>query len=277
MLETSTLSGLPFSKDEIDRVLKLAGYHPYLLQQVGTLLFEAKRTHELEEYDYKRVEKEAQKNLSSHFDHCWQVLNEDERQVVSGDIVALEKEGARKHRDSHIYPELCQSALFRTYIRESRQLITPPPPLPPLIEASEIDENTLEKTLKLLDDPAQLGQSLFASIPFIRTRIEQQKATLPTMRGKIVRDALEKALEAIGGQDTRSDEAVDWIHYNILYYRYFMRRHALNQAGMATKLSISERHFYRLYRKALERFKNALLEIDARAALDANSPRESEA
>ncbi len=253
------------------------GYHPYLLQQVGTLLFEAKRTRELEEYDYKRIEKEAQKNLSSHFDHCWQVLNEDERQIVSGDIVALEKEGVQKHRDSHIYPELCQSALFRAYIRESRQLITPPPPLPPLIEVSEIDEDTLEKTLKLLDDPAQLGQSLLASVPFIRARIEQQKATLPTMRGRIVRDALEKALEAIGGQDTRSDEAVDWIHYNILYYRYFYRRHALNQAGMATKLSISERHIYRLYRKALERFKNALLEIDAKAALDTKSTIESSA
>lgn len=67
------------------------------------------------------------------------------------------------------------------------------------------------------------------------------------------------------GQGERTNSARGWIHYNILYYRYFMLRHSMNQSKVAEQLGFSERQYYRFFSQALKRLRNELHAMDAEA------------
>ncbi len=270
LVDTSAQSGLPFSEEEVNWVLDLAGTHPFLLQQVATLLFEEKRMQGAEKVDYEYIQREAQQHLVNHFRDCWEMLEHTDRQKVLESMRSSEVNAQQRRSASRIYPELCGSQLFRNYLREIGVLATTPPiDLPPPVETSEINTETLKKTLELLKNPAKLGSSEIIGIPFIRRRIEEQQAASPFARGKIVQSVLQELLNSIKGQGEYLDQSNDLTDYNILYYRYFIATR-LSGKTIAKRLSISERQFYRLLILALDKLRNALLEKDVLPALDEN-------
>lgn len=264
LVTTSVKSGLPFNEEEVNWVVQMAGTHPFLLQQVATQLFEEKRVHGGGDVDFAYVYKEAQQNVFDHFEDWWMMFSPNERQAVVQGITHFEENGQK----SRSHPDLCYSQLFRDYMRATSKLVVAPsfPPLPE-IDASEIKIATYKSILKFLHDPARLGECVLIGIPLIRARIEQRQAILPTVRGKIVEEVLREALKGMEGQEPRSDSSPAWIYYNILYYRYFMRKHSMTQEQIASRLSISERQYYRLVPDALKRLRNELLAMDAKAVM----------
>ena len=264
LVTTSVKSGLPFNQEEVDWVVQMAGTHPFLLQQVATLLFEEKRVHGGGDADFAYIYKEAQRNVFDHFEDWWTMFSQKERQAIIQGITLFEENGQK----SRSYPDLCYSQLFRDYMRETGKLVVAPsfPPLPK-VDASSIKITTYKTILKSLHDPARLGECVLIGIPLIRARIEQRQAILPNVRGKIVEEVLREALKGMEGQEPRSDSSPAWTYYNILYYCYFMRNHKMTQAQIAGRLLLSERQYYRLIPDALERLRNELLALDAKAVM----------
>lgn len=266
LIETSARGGLRFTEEEVNWVVQMAGTHPFLIQQVATLLFEEKRARDEEEADYDYIQREVQQNLFDYFEDSWAMLSNKERLAVGEGVHQFEK----GQPQSRMYPELCDSVLFRNYLRATEKMITAPLSAPlPHTAANSIEAATYKELLKLLDHPAKLGESVLIGIPLIRVQIEQQQASMPVMRGKIVRQVLKEALERMKGEGQRSETARSWMHYNILYYRYFTRGHDLNQEKIAKRLAMSERQYYRHFPAALERLRNELIVMDAAAAVQA--------
>ncbi|HEU5375713.1 MAG TPA: ATP-binding protein [Ktedonobacteraceae bacterium] len=246
----SQREGLPFSEQEINWVLERAGQHPFLVQQVAALLFQAKQRHDMDEDCFSRVQKEAQQNLLSHFEDFWSEIDNEKRQ-------RLLKEAQQKNRDGLMYPELSLSVLFRNYLQETGKLKAAP-----IVDIHDMDPEDFQEILDKVSDLNALGQSPLIGISCIAKQIEQEAATSTLARGRIVQKLLKEALENIGGQGKRSDEAGDWRYYNILYYRYFMLRHDMSQEGIARRLLLSSRQYYRLRPKAVERLWKALLALE---------------
>lgn len=247
----SQQSGLPFTDEEINWVLEIAGRHPFLLQQVAALLFQAKQKHDADEYRFSLVQKEAQQNLLSYFEDFWGGLGNENRQ-------RLLKEVQQKSHEGLVYPELSLSTLFRNYLQETGKLKEMP-----IVDIDDVSSDDFKSILDHVSDLGALGESPLIGVPCIATQIEQQAAASALARGKIVDKLLREALETIGGQGKRSDEAGDWRDYNMLYYRYFMLRHDLNQEGIARRLLLSSRQYYRLFPKAVERLWRALLALES--------------
>jgi hypothetical protein len=190
------------------------------------------------------------------------MLNASARRAMMEGIAYFEEHGELR-RD---HPDLCSSQLFRDYLRSTEKLVVAAPsPLPPRVDASKIKISVYKDILKHLHDPAYLGESALISIPLIRSRIEQQQASLPQVRGKIVEEVLTDAFKRMGGQEPRSDRAHGWLYYNILYYRYFMRKREMTQKMIADRLLVSERHYYRLVHEAVQQLRNEVLAMDANA------------
>lgn len=252
----SQREGLPFSELEINWVLERAGQHPFLLQQVAALLFQAKQRHDVDEDCFSRVQKEAQQNLASYFEDFWSGLGNENRQ-------RLLKEAQPKNRNGLIYPELSLSMLFRNYLQETGKLKAAP-----IVDSNDMSPEDFQEILDKVSDLNALGKSPLIGIPCIAAQIEQEAATSTLARGRIVQKRLKEALENIGGQGKRSDEAGDWRYYNILYYRYFMLRHDMSQEGIARRLLLSSRQYYRLRPKAVERLWKALLALESNPDLE---------
>lgn len=255
LIETSTKGGLPFSEAEVNWITQLAGTHPYLLQQVATLLFEAKRLSY--NINYSRLEKDAQRNVFGHFEDARKMLSEVDYQLLE-ERIASAKHPGKIHTDD-ILPEFSDSSLLYQYLQHPQRV-----EVSPLIT---IEARDFKDLLSLLDWPEKLGKSELVRIPFIEAQIEEQQATQPAERGQIVKRALQAALQKMAGPGERSDGDRSWLHYNILYYRYFIPGHGMNQRLVAHRLGFSERQYYRFFAEALERFRNALLAIDASAML----------
>jgi hypothetical protein len=240
----SQREGLPFTEQEVQWVLEMAGYHPYLLQQVAAVLFEEKRARGSEAISFSLVRKETQQNLLSHFEDCWHMLNANERQCLLEEV-------QRQDAGESAYPELSSSALFRDYLQATGELKAK--------GSVDISISDFTKILDKFDDPKVLGESALITIPYIAAQISQQRAVLPTARGKIVQKVVKEALESIGGQEKRSDNAPDWLDYNILYYilKYDMKRNVI-----AGRLGMSDRHLYRLLPRAVDRLLGAMLTLE---------------
>lgn len=257
LLKTSTLGGLPFTEPEINWVLRHAGTHPFLLQQVATLLFEEKYRRGSGKIPYEFIRKEAQKNVTSHFEDFWALLSSDQRDEITESAQLNNKKSASQENwENHHYPEICRNELFLGYLHDAGYLATFPP--------------ELKTALKYFDNPGRLGENtaLIARLPFLAARIEQQKASTAAARGKIIKDTLKEAFHHMSGHGLRSDTAREWQNYNILYYRYFEPRVDLTHDAVASRLLLSERQYYRLLPKALEQLWKELLAMDGTETLD---------
>jgi hypothetical protein len=262
LVDTSTKGHLPFQPDEVQWVLQLAGYHPFLLQQVATLLFVEKRAairqgRTLDESQLAQIQEEAQQNLSPYFEDCWNLLSPADRKTLQKQLATLKKDGSLKTQAGLIRADLCYSELFRSYQPRSKNgtaSFNTSNQAPPLED--------LKIILEHLDNLGDLGESFLSKIPPVARRIEQQRPPTAMKRGAIVHAALLEALDCLKGLRERNDGSPDWLHYNILYYNYFMRRHSMNKDQIAARLSISPRHYYRHVPEALTQFWNALLALD---------------
>lgn len=185
------------------------------------------------------------------------LLSTEKRKAIIADALRLNgKKGALQESwDSRTYPEICRNELFRGYLHDAGHLITVPP--------------ELKEALDHFDNPSVLGEStaLITRFPFMATRIEQQKALSAATRGRVIQNILHEALENMSGQGKRNDEARDWVHYNILHYRYFNQKQDLKQEIVASRLLISDRQYYRLFHKAIELLWKQLVEMDATETL----------
>lgn len=240
-------AGLSFSKTEINWVVQKAGYHPYFLQHVAALLFEEKRVRGPKAPRLEDIEKEARRNLQNHFDDDWHIFDSKEQDHLRTEI-------QQKVHDHDEYAEFTSSSLFRDYLQDTGFL--------DIVPAITMNLNDLKKILSSLNDLKALGESTLIKMPLIVAQIKRQDVTTSMNKGKIVQIVLKEALENIGGEGKRSDDAPDWTHYNILYYRYFMRKHGMNQEQIAHRLHISARHYYRLLSEAVDRLWHILAEME---------------
>lgn len=260
--------GLPFTRQEVEWIVEMAGYHPYLLQQVAAVLFEEKRERRSSENSFQFVKKEVQQNLQSHFEDCWNTLDDDGRlQLIQfesrwsglgkNERLRLVHETLGEARGEIVYPELSFSTLFYDHLRHTGELEAAP--------VIEIDLDEFKKILNAFNDLKALGESMLTRVPFIAAQIKQQGAISSMMKGRIVQESLKKALERMGGQEKRTDVARDWAYYNALYYRYFARQKSLTQEAIAQRLAMSTRHYYRLLSDAADRLWLTLQEMEAGA------------
>lgn len=242
----SARAGLPFSAEEVKAVREMAGDHPYLLQQVAALLFEEKRARGPEQINFSRVRKEALQNLSSHFEDCWNMLDNEKRQKLIEEVLRAEVDDAD-------YPELSMSRLFRDYLQDTEKLDTLP--------VSELSITELTKILDNLSDVVALGKSALIRLPFIAAQLRHEGAETAEEKGRIVRKLVNKALDKLRGEGERKNTN-EWLSYNVLYFRYFYSN--LPGKQLAARLGISERQYYRERDVAIKKLQQMLqgLEVD---------------
>lgn len=271
----SQREGLPFTEKEITWILEIAGSHPYLLQQVAAVLFEEKRAQRSGPIDFAQVRREVLQNISGHFEDCYQMLARSERAALLARIQT-------GNGGDGIYPELCASRLFQEYLRAinddqatniSQEATTPQTSetaqetgSAPESAKEEMEDGfdlTVKSFVKILDrfgDTKFLGKSEFTALPYIAAQINQQNAVLAVAKGKIVQQIILEALDGLKGEEPRSDNALDWQDYNILYdiIKRNMRRKTI-----AIHMGVSERQLYRYQKRAAERLLGVILTMQA--------------
>jgi len=249
VLIPSQRAGCPFTEEEAEWVLRLAGGMPFFLQRVCYHLFEKKVELAGSPVNKRQIARLAYDDLAPHFEYLWQELDEHQRKK-------LQEEAQRKGFFERNLPELSESALFRQFVRETCQL-----------SFFHLDEEemleALREALKHLDKPGMLGMSRLRHLKLVLSRLKYGDTSLTFKTGLIVREVLNEAFEQMKGAGKREDYHRDWRLYNILFYTYFDRSNRMNQAQIATTIGISERHYHRVKDEAIETLNNILLEMEA--------------
>jgi hypothetical protein len=86
LLYLSSLGGIPYSPEDIEFLIDLAGCHPFYLQQAGYQLFERYRDGSLSDQEeaYQSAEDEFRLQVRSHFEYLWSKLDRDQRALLQG-------------------------------------------------------------------------------------------------------------------------------------------------------------------------------------------------
>jgi predicted DNA-binding protein (UPF0251 family) len=121
------------------------------------------------------------------------------------------------------------------------------------------NDSDLKDTLTHLDDLTFLQDCALSRTHYVLSQLHGDETTVP--KAHAVRDLLNNALKLLRGSDVRSDMAIDWQNYNILFFRYFKQHFSNSQ--IAARLGISQRTFFRQQDRAIEALLMALLELDA--------------
>jgi AAA-like domain len=249
VLRPSQNAGLSFTSDEVDWIIKLAGRHPFFLQQVCNSFFEEKLLHQDAKVDRKQVKNQVYHELEPHFNGTWERLSLKEQEQ-------LKDEARMVNKQTRDLPQLSESSLFRLFVRNKFK-----------IYLFRMTVETLEEALDRLDDPNKLGECELANIVSSRG---QQGTLVVVEKGLLVRKMLNEAFERMHGTGVRQDSASDWRLYNILYYRYF--KHHLKNDQISTRLQFtSTRQYFRERTKAIDALFTILLEME-----HANLTREEE-
>jgi len=247
VLIPSQRAGCPFTEEEAEWVLKLAGGMPFFLQRVCYHLFERKSELSGMPVQKKQIARLAYDDLFPHFTYLWDELNEKQQSH-------MQDEARRKNVDEHELPELSESALFRQFVRETCQLS-----IFRLGEDEVLEE--IREALKHLDKTSRLGTSKLRQLKLVIERLGKAPLTFKT--GLAVRDVLIEAFEQMKGTGQRADFDLEWRAYNVLFYTYFDRRSHMNQGQIAARVGVSERHYHRVKDDAIQTLKNILLEMEA--------------
>ncbi len=238
-----------FTEDEVERVLLLAGRHPFFINRVCYWLFEEKwyKSHSSERAMFKQVKDLRGPDLSPHFEHIWQAsLDAEQRE-------ALKEEARRKEVKQRRMPELSESALFRKFVCNTYN-----------IKSAQITVKHLEKVLENLNDAKFLGESYLSGLDVVHMRAQSEPSLrLNSQKGIIVRKVLCEAFERFRSNDAQTDMSVVWRLYNILDYSYFKSHVRMNNEQIAARLGISLRQFYRERGRAIELLLNTLIEMEA--------------
>jgi len=239
----SQQAGVPFTEEEVELVVRLAGRHPFFIQRVCHFLFEEKTQNGDEEIDELLLEDEVYNDLVPHFEDSWEQLTEREQALMHYEA---RDEGSQQRK----LPELSESALFRKFVRETYQT-----------GQFQISIKELEDALDKINDPKALADGSLADMQIVLQRLGKNDLPSPTEKGVAIRAVLHEAFEGLRAGGIRSDSALEWRTYNILYYRYF--KYHLKNEQIAARLGFtSPRQFYRERVKAIASLHNVLLGME---------------
>lgn len=249
VLIPSRRAGCPFTEEEAAWMLRLAGGMPFFLQRVCYHLFERKSGLAGAPIHKKQFARLVYDDLTPHFLYLWNELNERQQKQ-------LQDEAQRKGFAERDLPELSESSLFRTFVRETCQL-----------SFFHLDEDRMleevREALKHLDKTSWLGSSRLRHLKLVLGRLSYADASLTFKTGLAVREVLAEAFEQMKGAGIRADFDLDWRLYNVLFYTYFDKRSHMNQSQIAARVGVSERHYHRVKDEAMRTLSNILLEMEA--------------
>lgn len=240
ILHPSQKVGLAFTPDEADWIIKLAGLHPFFIQQVCNYFFEEKLLHDGAKVDRKHIKNQAYRALEPHFNDIWERLPPSEQDLLKDEARVANKQERK-------LPELSESSLFRLFVRDKFK-----------IYLFHMTKEALEEALGKLNDPKKLGACELANI--VSSDGPQSTPTI-VEKGLQLRKMLNEAFERMQGTGVRQDGAPDWLLYNILHYRYF-KHHMKNEQISARLQFSSSRQFFRERTKAIEALFTILLEME---------------
>jgi hypothetical protein len=242
ILKPSLQAGVPFSKEEADWVLLQTGRHPFFIQRFCYHLFEEKLL-ATADMQRDRIRHQAYNELVPHFEDAWHNLNDKQQEL-------LKNEAQQRISSNRQIPELSESALFRKFVRDKYQL-----------QLFHMTVEDVEAALEIINDTRLLGESKLKHLKIASIPSNQHTAPSLIEQGQAIRKALHQALERLRGNGIRRDGAVDWRHYNILYYRYF--QYYLKNDQISARLEFTSiRQYYRERAKALEALFNAILDME---------------
>ncbi|HLI89693.1 MAG TPA: AAA-like domain-containing protein [Ktedonobacteraceae bacterium] len=239
------LAGCDFTPQEVEWVLAQAGRHPFFVQVACHHLFEENLRQHHQQVDLKHVQECMYRDLIPHFDNLWHDLDENQKSDLK--LEALQLSNPRRH-----IPELSESLLFRKRIREIAQT-----------EAPTITIKDVKDALDNLDDTDFLDSCTLSETRYVALRARGETAPqTANKKGKLVRDFLRTGFERMRpGNSLRTDSALEWRLYNILWYHYF--RYHLPNPQTAARLNIgSMRQFYREQERALQALLKELLAME---------------
>jgi len=239
----------PFSEMEIEWILRMAGRHPFFIQRVCHILLEEKIQQKRSEVDMQHVKKLAYRDLRPHFQDSWERLSDAQR-------TTLQDEAQQKEHPLRALPELSESALFRQFVRNTSDTML-----------FHMTTEELEHALEKIDDLEELGKTNVRLMKGVAERLRNETSSTNVERGIAVREILNEAFKRLQGPGSRTDNAVEWWFYNILYYRYF--KHHLKNEQIAARLQFtSVRTYFRERNKAINALLNILLEMEKALSLD---------
>lgn len=234
---------LPFTQEEIEQILKLAGRHPFFVQRVCYILFENKRWPGNEEMDEKSLKNLAYRELQPVFMDIWEELSPEEQTIILD-------EAQQRTNQQRALPELTESFLFRHFVRKTCQK-----------GLFRMNADDLKEALGSLGTPKALGDSNLRLMKVVSQRLQTNLSPTVVDRGVLIRNVLNEAFETLQGTGSRNDSADDWKLYNLLYYRYF--KYHLKNGQIAGRLGLtSMRMYYRIQEKAIEALLNALFDME---------------
>lgn len=238
-------AGRPFTDKEARTLLRLAGLNPYLLQRICYILYEYRQRPDYEEADEKLLGRLAYKELSPLFQQIWAELSKKDRSL-------LIDEAQQKGKQARVMPELSESSLFRQFVRNTCQA-----------GLFDMTYEELDQALDKFKDLKALGQSNLRLLKAVSQQLDGYTVPSDMERGQLIREVLIEAFENLKGSGPRSDDAPDWLYYNILYFRYF--RHQLKNEQIRIRLGMTSiRQFYRKRNDALQNLLNELLDMENR-------------
>lgn len=249
VLIPSQRAGCPFTDEEAEWVLKLAGGMPFFLQRTCYHLFERKSGLAGAPVHKKQLARLAYDDLSPHFAYLWNDLNEKQQKQ-------LKDEAQRKSFAGRDLPELSESSLFRKFVRETCHLS-----FFHLGEDEMLEE--VREALKHLDKTSRLGAGRLRHLKLVVERLKYGDTPLTFKTGLAVREVLNEAFEQMKGTGLRADFDLEWRLYNVLFYTYFDKRSHMNQSQIAARVGVSERHYHRVKDEAVKTLRNILLEMEA--------------
>ncbi|HEY0754034.1 MAG TPA: AAA-like domain-containing protein [Ktedonobacteraceae bacterium] len=243
--------GLPFSENETNWIREIAGRHPFFIQVTCHYLFEekARQGEGNATIDYQKVFQHVYDELAPHFHSIWnELLPEQQRE--------LKQEMRQVSNPRQRLEELSEGSLFQKHIstllkhvhekfQVGQQIIT---------------VETIREALTKLDDRAFLQSCPLAEWPSINSQSEIAKNSAHR-KGLLVQELLKEAFERMKTEGARSDTALEWRLYNILYYRYFLKGRITNEQA-AARLGISLRQFYRDQERAIQALLQELLALE---------------
>lgn len=242
--EPALQSGVAFSNDEVARVLRWAGGHPYFLQRICYLFWEEKRS--AGRIEVKQLKHSVYKELSPTFEEIWQSLPEPHQKT-------LQDEARRREHQQRQFPELSESSIFRLFIRTNCR-----------IAFFDLNTAELEGALKKMGNLAVLGETNLQLMKLVAAHLKHQQTPTAAERGVAIRNVLNEALQRLQGAGRQSDGAADWRYFNILSYRFFSK-HRLNNEQIAARLEISPRQYYRDRKEAIKELCEELIEMELKA------------
>lgn len=123
LLNLSAFGGVPFSSEDVEFLVNVAGCHPFFLQRAGYQLFEVYSgdgPHPSREEAYSVVRSEFQLQARPHFEHVWSKLSQDQKSLLrkTVDVRSLARDSLSPS-EKVVLHELEDRALVFTTDREN--------------------------------------------------------------------------------------------------------------------------------------------------------------